>query len=99
MGYIDESHPFSCGSVLKKFQGTIYHLHDLQIRPTRIRREDILGKSWRCATFDAENVQTGEPVILLLRVESVRLLHILNLETLCTNICAGQIRLWSSNSL
>ena len=83
MGYIDESYPFICGSVLKKFIGTIYHLNGLQIRPTSIRREDFLGKPWRCATFDAENVQTGEPVILMLCVELVHATppqHSMNLE-------------------
>ena len=71
MGYISEDEPFPCGTVLEKFEDTIYHLNDLQIRPTKIHREGAFDDTWRIAIFDAENVQTGEPVTLILRVESV----------------------------
>lgn len=71
MGYIGEDEPFPCGSVLKKFEGTIFHLNDLQIRPTKIHRENWFNSAWRCATFDGENVRTREPVTMILHVQSV----------------------------
>jgi hypothetical protein len=63
--------PFPHGSVLKKFEGTIYQIGDQQFRPTRIRREQLEagGIARRDATFDAENVQTKEPVVLKIRAE------------------------------
>lgn len=58
--------PFPHGATLKKFEGTIYKIGDMEFRPTKIRREQLqsMGVSRREAVFDAENVQTGEPVIM-----------------------------------
>lgn len=69
---------FPHGSVLKKFEGTIYHINNMQIRPTRIQNEELHagGMARRDATFDAENVKTGEPVILKLRSEYFSLLSL-----------------------
>lgn len=61
--------PFRLGSVLRKFEGTIFHLDVYtQIRPTKIRREE-LDEYQRKAIFDAEDVTTGESVIFMLYVQ------------------------------
>ena len=69
-----DNHPFPHGSVLKKFEGTVYHIGGMQFRPTEIQTEQLHtgGIVRRDATFDAENVKTGEPVILKLRSEYIR---------------------------
>ncbi|RMJ27569.1 hypothetical protein PHISP_01557 [Aspergillus sp. HF37] len=63
--------PFPHGTVLKKFEGTIYELGDKQFRSTSIQKEqlEVMGIARRDATFDAENVKTGEPVVLKLRAD------------------------------
>lgn len=61
--------PFRLGSVLRKFEGTIFHLDVYtRIRPTKIHREE-LDEYQRKAIFDAEDVTTGESVIFMLYVQ------------------------------
>jgi hypothetical protein len=46
----------------------------MQFRPTAIQKEqlEVMGLARRDATFDAENIKTGEPVVLKLRAELVQ---------------------------
>ena len=71
MGCVNEDHPFAYGKTLKKFEGKGYQICDMEFRPTKIKSEYFQtgGACYRQATFDAENVQTGEPVILQLWAE------------------------------
>ncbi|RJE21917.1 hypothetical protein PHISCL_05762 [Aspergillus sclerotialis] len=70
MGNFNEG-PFPHGVTLKKFEGTIYKTEDMDFRLTKIQKElyQAMGVSRRQATFDAENVQTGEPVIMKIWAE------------------------------
>lgn len=71
----ESGRPFPHGSVLKKFEGTIYQLGDMQFRPTKIICEElgVSGIARRDAIFDAENVNTGELVVLKLGAEYIRI--------------------------
>lgn len=66
----EPGYSFPHGSILKKFEGTIYHLGDMQFRPTKVLSEQLIGGiARRDATFDAENVKAKEPVTLKIRAE------------------------------
>lgn len=74
---INEDHPFLHGTTLKKFEGKVYQIYDMEFRPTKIKSEYLhAGVTQREATFDAENVQTGEQVTLKLFTE-YSLIHII----------------------